>query len=109
MMRPPTSGHSQTTFSSSRKKGSAAAMVAGAGAGMAPAPSSSARARSAVTAVPDTSALARLELDGVVAPKLTPRFSVAAAFTGEDGFFLDDEKVVWEWPDLAARLIEEVR
>jgi hypothetical protein len=26
-----------------------------------------------------------------------------------DAFFLDDEKVVWEWPDLAARLIEEVR
>jgi hypothetical protein len=51
-----------------------------------------------------------VELDGVSVGKLTPRFSVAAGFArGEDTFFLDDEKVVWEWPDLAARLIEEVR
>jgi chromosomal replication initiator protein len=55
-----------------------------------------------------TTALARLELDGVAAPKTTP-FSIAAKLTGEDAFFLDDEKVVWEWPDLAARLIEETR
>ena len=56
-----------------------------------------------------TVTLARLELDGVAAPTPTPRFSVAASFLSEDGFFLDDEKVVWEWPDLAARLIEDVR
>jgi chromosomal replication initiator protein len=66
-----------------------------------------ARAEAAGGAV--TMALARVELDGVVGPRLTPRFSVAASFSGEDGFFLDDEKVVWEWPDLAARLIEEAR
>ncbi|MFN2565669.1 MAG: DnaA ATPase domain-containing protein [Gemmatimonadaceae bacterium] len=66
-----------------------------------------ARAEAAGTGV--TTALARIELDGVRVPRLTPRFSVAAGFTGEDGFFLDDEKVVWEWPDLGARLIEEVR
>jgi chromosomal replication initiator protein len=66
-----------------------------------------ARAEAAGTSV--TAALARLEIDGVAAPRLTPRFSVAASFTGEDGFFLDDEKVVWEWADLTARLIEEVR
>ena len=26
-----------------------------------------------------------------------------------DAFFLDDEKIVWEWPDVAGRLIEELR
>jgi chromosomal replication initiator protein len=66
-----------------------------------------ARAEAAGGAV--TMALARVELDGVTVGKLTPRFSVAASVNGEDGFFLDDEKVVWEWPDLAARLIEETR
>jgi chromosomal replication initiator protein len=66
-----------------------------------------ARAEAAGTGV--TMQLARLELGGVVAPPPTPRFSVAANFPGEDGFFLDDEKVIWEWPDLAGRLIEEVR
>jgi hypothetical protein len=66
-----------------------------------------ARAEAAGGAV--TMALARVELDGVAVGKLTPRFSVAARVSGEDGFFLDDEKVVWEWPDLAARLIEEAR
>jgi chromosomal replication initiator protein DnaA len=66
-----------------------------------------ARAEAAGGAV--TMALARVELDGVSVGKLTPRFSVAASVNGEDSFFLDDEKVVWEWPDLAARLIEETR
>jgi chromosomal replication initiator protein len=57
-----------------------------------------------------TLALAREELDGVAVGKLPPRLSIAASVNGgEDGFFLDDEKVVWEWPDLTARLIEEVR
>jgi chromosomal replication initiator protein len=67
-----------------------------------------ARAEAAAGVV--TLSLAREELDGVAAGKLSPRLSVAASVNGgEDGFFLDDEKVVWEWPDLAARLIEEVR
>jgi chromosomal replication initiator protein len=26
-----------------------------------------------------------------------------------DTFFLDDEKLVWEWPDAASRLVEEMR
>jgi hypothetical protein len=26
-----------------------------------------------------------------------------------DVFFLDDEKLVWEWPDAAGRLVEEMR
>jgi chromosomal replication initiator protein DnaA len=66
-----------------------------------------ARAEAAGASV--TMALARVELDGVAVGKLAPRFSVAASVRGEDSFFLDDEKVVWEWPDLAARLIEETR
>jgi hypothetical protein len=24
-------------------------------------------------------------------------------------FFLDDEKIVWEWPDVVGRLVEELR
>ena len=26
-----------------------------------------------------------------------------------DVYFLDDEKLVWEWPDAASRLVEEMR
>jgi hypothetical protein len=26
-----------------------------------------------------------------------------------DVFFLDDEKIVWEWPDVSGRLVEEIR
>jgi hypothetical protein len=26
-----------------------------------------------------------------------------------DVFFLDDEKIIWEWPDAAGRLVEELR
>ena len=33
----------------------------------------------------------------------------AAIRAAADSFFLDDEKIVWEWPDPAARLIEELR
>ncbi len=33
----------------------------------------------------------------------------AAARTAADTFFLDDEKVVWDWPDAASRLIEELK
>jgi hypothetical protein len=38
--------------------------------------------------------------------------NVPAAASGAvsvDPFFLDREKVVWEWPDVAARLVEELR
>lgn len=38
----------------------------------------------------------------------TPRLS-GAINARADGFFLDAEKVVWEWPDAGQRLIEEVR
>ncbi len=38
-----------------------------------------------------------------------PRLSMPVAARGTDTFFLDDEKVTWTWPDIGARLIEEVR
>jgi chromosomal replication initiator protein len=52
-----------------------------------------------------TLSLVRAELEGAhSAPPPPPRTG-----DGGDPFFLDDEKVVWDWPDLTARLIEEVR
>jgi hypothetical protein len=38
-----------------------------------------------------------------------PRLSMPVAARGMDVFFLDDEKVTWTWPEIGARLIEEVR
>jgi hypothetical protein len=38
-----------------------------------------------------------------------PATPVAAIMRAVDGAFLDTEKVVWEWPDPGARLIEELR
>ena len=26
-----------------------------------------------------------------------------------DSYFLDDEKIIWEWPDVIGRLVEELR
>ena len=49
--------------------------------------------------------LARTELEGVgSAPAQAPANARAV-----DAFFLDDEKVVWDWPDVAGRAIEEWR
>jgi Bacterial dnaA protein len=51
-------------------------------------------------------------VDPVVAPVLAPRRSRAtplASVVTEDTFFLDDEKVVWDWPDASGRVIEEFR
>jgi len=51
--------------------------------------------------------LVRQELGGGSVPgRPTPRL-VAAVTAGQP--FLDAEKVVWDWPDAGARLIEEVR
>jgi chromosomal replication initiator protein DnaA len=60
----------------------------------------------AVVGVPLNAAFARKELEGGgVAP--TP----ARALDGRaaDAFFLDDEKIVWDWPDVAGRAIEDLR
>ena len=49
---------------------------------------------------------AKQELDGADAASAhAPAASSAIA----DPFFLDDEKVVWDWPDVAGRIIEELR
>lgn len=56
---------------------------------------------------PVTVELVRQELGGGPVPgRPTPRL-VAAVTAGHP--FLDAEKVVWDWPDAGARLIEEVR
>lgn len=49
-------------------------------------------------------ARAELEPDGI-APTSAPTSVRAAA----DTLFLDDEKVVWDWPEIGTRLIEEIR
>lgn len=43
------------------------------------------------------------------AERPAPRLSMPVAARGTDTFFLDVEKVTWTWPDIGARLIEEVR
>ena len=55
---------------------------------------------------PLTLATARQELEpsGVAASAPPPTVRQAA-----DVFFLDDEKIVWEWPDVVGRLVEELR
>jgi len=58
-----------------------------------------------VKSVPVTLGFIRAELD----PDETGPVRAAVAETAKDVFFLDHEKVVWEWPDPSARLIEELR
>jgi chromosomal replication initiator protein DnaA len=53
-----------------------------------------------------TLSFVRAELEGAAAAPLP---APVASEQGSDAFFLDDEKVVWDWPDVTARLIEEVR
>lgn len=61
-------------------------------------------------AVPLDLPLARRELDGVTAlVAATPRAGVPLADGAHDAFFLDAEKVRWDWPDLGDRLVEEYR
>lgn len=56
-----------------------------------------------VNAVPITLAMARAELEPAVAGDREAAMDSAA-----DPFFLDEEKVVWDWNDAAARLIEDL-
>lgn len=51
--------------------------------------------------------IAKRELEGASAP--TPVPAMHAESGALDDFFLDAEKVVWEWPDLSGRLIEDLR
>ena len=55
---------------------------------------------------PLTLASARQELEPAGAAVIAPPAMVRQA---ADVFFLDDEKIVWEWPDVAGRLVEELR
>jgi chromosomal replication initiator protein DnaA len=58
-----------------------------------------------VAGVPLGVELARTELEGVgSAPAQAPANARAV-----DAFFLDNEKVVWDWPDVSGRAIEEWR
>ncbi|MHB1311093.1 MAG: DnaA/Hda family protein [Gemmatimonadaceae bacterium] len=63
-------------------------------------------AASASQGEPITVELVRRELGGVAAAMPTPTM-VPAVQDAQP--FLDLEKVVWDWPDVGARLIEEVR
>jgi chromosomal replication initiator protein len=58
-----------------------------------------------VTGVPLSLAVARAELDGARVATAAPARLAGAT----DPFFLDDEKVVWDWPDVSGRAIEELR
>ena len=59
-----------------------------------------------VRGVPLTMEVARAELEpGAHAPTGLPVMVRTAA----DPFFLDDEKVIWHWPDAGTRLIEEMK
>ena len=53
-----------------------------------------------------TLAFARSELEGAGTAPVAAPAQVAQA---GDAFFLDDEKVVWDWPDVAGRAIEDLR
>ena len=59
-----------------------------------------------VVGVPLTASFARKELEGRIA-------APAMAHTGNghpaDPLFLDEEKVIWDWPDVSGRAIEEFR
>ena len=64
------------------------------------------RAGAEVTGAALTMALGRevLEPSG-----MTPTTAPLVVREVKDAFFLDDEKILWEWPDVAGRLVEELR
>jgi chromosomal replication initiator protein len=59
-----------------------------------------------VVGVPLTAALARKELEGSFAAPSVTRTTPGRSV---DESFLDEEKVVWEWPELSGRAIEDYR
>ena len=59
-----------------------------------------------VVGVPLNAAFARKELEG---GGFAPVPSRAIDGRDADAFFLDEEKVVWDWPDVAGRAIEDLR
>jgi chromosomal replication initiator protein len=59
-----------------------------------------------VVGVPLNAAFARKELEG---GGFAPAPSRAIDGGEADAFFLDEEKVVWDWPDVSGRAIEDLR
>jgi len=60
----------------------------------------------AVVGVPLNASFARKELEGgATAPSLSRQSNGREA----DPFFLDEEKILWDWPDVTGRAIEEFR
>ena len=57
--------------------------------------------------VPLTLAVARAELEPE--STTTARVAAPAMRAAADTFFLDDEKVIWEWADPSARVLEEMK
>jgi chromosomal replication initiator protein len=55
---------------------------------------------------PLTLAVAKQELEPSGAGRHVAPTAVQQA---ADVFFLDDEKIVWEWPDVSGRLVDEIR
>ncbi|HET7187880.1 MAG TPA: DnaA/Hda family protein [Gemmatimonadaceae bacterium] len=55
---------------------------------------------------PLTLPIAKLTLEPANGAATSPPSSVRQA---ADTFFLDDEKIIWEWPDASGRLVEELR
>ena len=64
------------------------------------------QASAASAGEPVSPELARRELEPAGGAPTAPPVTVRQA---ADVFFLDDEKIVWEWPDPVARLVEELR
>ena len=61
-----------------------------------------------VAGAPLTLAIARAELDPESSASARPTTPVAVR-AAADTFFLDDEKVVWEWTDASTRMLEELK
>ncbi|HKN69371.1 MAG TPA: DnaA/Hda family protein [Gemmatimonadaceae bacterium] len=61
-----------------------------------------------VAGAPLTLAVARAELDPESSASARPATPVAVR-AAADTFFLDDEKVVWEWTDASTRMLEELK
>jgi hypothetical protein len=63
-------------------------------------------AAAAAVDAPLSLAIARKELTAGAPGVTAPPASVRQA---ADVYFLDDEKIIWEWPDVAGRLVEDMR
>ena len=64
------------------------------------------QAAAEVGGVPIALSLARATLEeNAPVPVVAPTHLAAAS----DAFFLDDEKIVWDWPDVSGRAIEDLR